>query len=506
MKRWNDPGYQRIKSAELSNNNLHVTFQNGDRVTITKESFEPANSKDIAWEQLSFTPFEILVPASPTKLEILWDSIRVLTDVEFSQFLATKAEEEAKKVGQRLKSLRERKGIKASDLAEKSGVTPQTISRIENGRTDVGFATLKKILVAMGYTLKDLAIAEIEANRVVEKRSLPLLFKKLAKIGIDTNLIARKIIPKRIQDALLNYKDQAPELLVNEALSYLSAIYKWSPEKIWDDPNLTIGPSPAQFAFFKKTTNANLNQINAYSHYAYYLSTVVLKGYVPKQTIEYPASIEEFKTLYFERYDKIDLTNVLNLVWDLGIAILPLSDSGVFHGASWNIEGRHVIVLKQINQSHARWIFDLLHELYHVFVHLENENTSVIETEELSPIKSNESVEELEANSFANQVVFGNKAEEIAEKCVAAAKWDIRGLSKSVSQIAKRENIREDFIANYLAFRLSIQGENWWATANKLQITDPDPFRIAANILQQRVNVQNLNPIDCNLLLTALTN
>ena len=130
----------------------------------------------------------------------------------------------------------------------------------------------------------------------------------------------------------------------------------------------------------------------------------------------------------------------MEFVWDLGICVLPFNDPGVFHGASWNIQGKHVIVLKQNTQFHSRWIFDLLHELYHVFAHLEKENTSVIEVEELNPFSNNDSIGEIEANSFANQFIFGNRAEELAEKCVDFGSME-NGISKesSCSSIEKRK-------------------------------------------------------------------
>src|SRR5581483_2718454 len=101
----------------------------------------------------------------------------------------------------------------------------------------------------------------------------------------------------------------------------------------------------------------------------------------------------------------------------------------------------------------------------HVLAHLEENNTSVVEIEELNPFSNNEAIEELEANTFANQVIFGTRAEEVAEKCVKLANWKVENLKRSVSQLAVKEKIREDFIANYMAFRLSSQGQNWWQTA-----------------------------------------
>ena len=43
-----------------------------------------------------------------------------------------------------------------SHTLAKSGVAQLTMSRIELGRHDVGFATVQKILTAMGYELPDL--------------------------------------------------------------------------------------------------------------------------------------------------------------------------------------------------------------------------------------------------------------------------------------------------------------------------------------------------------------
>lgn len=506
MTHWNDTSYQRIKDAKFNDNILFVNFENGDEIRIIKENLIPFGITNIEWGKLNFNSFEIIIPATPNSLEISWDKLRVITDKEFGKHLAKKSEEQSKLIGIKVKRLREKKGINSKDLAERAGITPQTISRIEQGHTDVSFTTLRRILAAMGYSLKDLANQEAELEMGSPQKNFNALMKRLSYAGIDSNLLTRKIIPSRIIVALNSHKSNEPSLLLDEATIYISTIYGWTSNEIWNTPNLVVRPEPAAMAFFKKTSTANENQIKAYSHYAYYLAKVVLKAFPVKDKALYPGSIEEFKSQYFKKNQEIDLVALLDFVWALGICILPLNDSGVFHGASWNIEGRHVIVLKQGTESHARWIFDLLHELYHVFAHLNEENTSVIEVEELSPFSNNDSIEELEANSFANQVIFGNRAEELAEKCVTIAKWDIKNLSKSVAQVAKKEKIREDFLANYMAFRLSFQGENWWSSAIKMQLKDPHPFTIATHFLKEKIQMKKLSPIDFNLLSVALAN
>lgn len=507
MIRWNNLSYQKILDAKLINENVVVSFENGDAVEISKGVLTPFGVTNIEWEKLNFSPFEIIIPASPTALEIPWDKLRVSTDKDFAKHLAEKSEKQAKLIGVKVKRLRERKEINSKDLAERAGVAAQTISRIEQGHTDVSFATLRKILAAMGYSLRDLASQELELEMENTQKSFSVLLKRLGQVGIDSNFLTKKIIPLKIQTALNAQKQNEPLMLLDEATSYVSTVYGWTPNEIWSGQTLIVKPDPAKMAFFKKPTNASENQVKAYSHYAFYLAKVVLKSFQQKNNgVEYPDSIDAFKKEYFKENQSIDLTALLEFVWDLGICVLPLNDSGVFHGASWNIEGRHVIVLKQNTQSHARWIFDLLHELYHVFAHLDEVNTSVVEVEEMNPFTNNESVEELEANSFANQVIFGNRAEELAEKCVAIAKYNIKNLAKAVTLVSNKEKVREDFLSNYMAFRLSYQGENWWSSAIKMQVTNPNPFEIASDFLKRKIQMKNLSPIDYNLLTTAIAN
>jgi len=507
MEKWEKSSYQKIEDVKFDRNKLFVRFENGDSIEVSIDAVVQYGASEIEWNKITNSSYALVVPAKPYDIENTLGQITCISDKDFSKHLAEQAEEQAKLIGIKIKRLREKKGLKSNDLAERAGITAQTISRIEKGHTDVNFGTLRKILASMGYSLKDLANQELELELEMDSshKNYSYLLKRLAITGIDANLLTRKIIPSNIQTALAGYKDQQPELLLDEAASYVSNIYGWSLKDIWSNESLNIRNEPAAAAYFKMPTNANMNQIKAYAHYAFYLAKIVLKCFSSPTTKEYPADINEFKTGLLNHYEKIELSTVLSYTWDLGICVLPLNDSGVFHGASWNIEGRHVIVLKQNTNSHARWIFDLLHELYHVFAHLDKPNSSVVETEELSPFSSNEAIEELEANAFANKVLFGNNAEKLAEECVKDAEWKLENLKNSVIKVAKKEKISSDILSNYLAFRLSYQGQNWWATATKLQVTEPDPFKLAVDFINKKIDRDKLNPIDSNLLSTALT-
>ncbi len=98
--------------------------------------------------------------------------------------MVEQAEIQAREVGKKIKKpLRERRGIKSNELADRSGLTAQTISRIEKkGHTDVSFGTLKKMLAAMGLSLKDLAELQLDSETEQDKTFSNLL-KKIIKSG-----------------------------------------------------------------------------------------------------------------------------------------------------------------------------------------------------------------------------------------------------------------------------------------------------------------------------------
>lgn len=502
MNNWDDINYQKITKAYLKGGILFIHFKNDDEREVPIKSLLPLDVDSVDESSLNWSDYEISLKGFQGEFMIPWDRIRTISDKDFANNMAQKAEEHSRLIGIKIKLMRERKGIKSNELAERAGITPQTITRIEKGHTDVGFTTLRKILASMGYSLKDLATFEV-AEVARQAWTFELLLKRLKELGINSSL-ANKIIPQEVTHNLKGVKEALPDLILSEIATYFSRIFGWTNDRFWNDETLFVTDNPAQLAFFKTPTKGNLSQIRAYSHYAYYLSNVVSKAKRKEPKLEYPEDLEEFKENFYEHYSVLNLKNLLDYTWQLGISVIPLNDQGIFHGASWNIDENHVIVLKQRNESHARWIFDLLHELYHVFAHLDKANTSVVETEDLSPFGTNDTPEEIEANSFANQFIFGNRSEAIAKSALEKAQYKIEYLKTAVIEVANQENINPEFVANYLAFRLQVRGKNWWGTANSFQTTDPSPFILASTALKENIAIDYLNSIDKNLLNTAI--
>ena len=112
--------------------------------------------------------------------------------------------------------------------------------------------------------------------------------------------------------------------------------------------------------------------------------------------------------------------------------------------------------------------------------------------------------EEIEASQFAGAVLLGKKPQTLVEKCIKLANKDLQMLKSAVIRVASIENVPVDSLANYVAFRLSLNGDNWWATAKNLQNVDNDPFLVTKDVLLAHIELSRLSDPDIQLIQRAL--
>jgi transcriptional regulator with XRE-family HTH domain len=495
-EKWSEPRYQRMASVKTQKDELIVEFQDGSRTTLKRDSILPPSAHSPDWKAMEFNPYEIVIPTSLGETEIPWTTIRLLTDPEFAAHWAHQAEKQAKDIGHRLRELRKSRNLTSKAVAERAGISPQSLSRIENGYHDVVFTTLRRILAAMGCTLQDLS------NIKLAPPSLNTLFKRLETAGVKREWLIERILPRDLVYKAVD-ENTDDESLIKEVAKYISLIFGWSADQILNTQPLTIDSFIIQSAKFKTRSKIQEKQTSAYALYAHYLSLIVLQATEHLQNNPIPENPTIIRKQIANAYGTLDLKNILRYLWDNGIPVVPLADPGTFHGACWKVSGRNVIVLKQITKFQGRWLFDAVHELGHVVKHLSENNNSIIETEEISPFDDTE--EEWEASEFATDLLFSGRAEEIAEMSVEVARNKVENLKSAVLQVAASEHVPVDLLANYLAFRLSKGNNiNWWGTANNLQITEPSPWLIAKQMLIERMNPDSLNQEDYNLISRAL--
>lgn len=388
------------------------------------------------------------------------------------------------------------RGMTQRELANQLGLKEQQIQRYE--ATDyaaANIARLQEVASALSVGL---------SQDIVVREPLPAareLFKRLRTAGLDNRFILSRLLPRSLAVRLEQQLDSEPtDTHVAQAANVLSRIFG---SKIL--ANSPLGPdlAVAGQARFKMAARAHEGRMFSYAVYAHYLATLVAEAstHLPLETP--PTNWKDVRGAILDKYGEMSFRSGVRYAWDVGIPVLPLADSGVFDAAAWRIEHRNVIVLKQRVRSQARWLFDFLHEFFHVSSDPNNPQLAIVDFED--SLQERRSLpEEEEAHDFAGNTILGGRAEELIQMCVDFSGGRVERLKMAVQRVATVESVPADVLANYLAFRLSLQGINWWGAAANLQLPGADPFLIARDELLERLDLSRIDEIDRDLLSQAL--
>jgi DNA-binding XRE family transcriptional regulator len=148
---------------------LDVTFENGDRFLIAAESVLPGEGcvplrraessapPDWAKMRIAETGDVLEVPVLNAVIEIPWDRVRALADPEFRAYLADRADERARRIGERIRTWRRESGLPPTTLAEKIGVPKEVVANLEAGKIEPPIDLIEDIALALGRRLRDFA-------------------------------------------------------------------------------------------------------------------------------------------------------------------------------------------------------------------------------------------------------------------------------------------------------------------------------------------------------------
>lgn len=390
-------------------------------------------------------------------------------------------------------------GLTQRQLAERLGLKEQQVQRYEaESYAGASLSRLQEVMRALGIELR--AGLELPAHEM----PLTRLRQRLTSFGLNRHFIDQRLLR------------DAPE---NPSFAKIMELAERA-ARLFDLPVHKILSGETQLgdlatsARFKTAKNAAPTQLDAYTRYAESIADIVLRAtqHLPPQAA--PGSDREVRAAIEERVPLVapDVENplmrsdvlyaaTLRYIYDLRIPVIPLHDSGAFHGACFTRDGRSVIVLKQMTDSAARWLNDLLHEVDHLRDPDRGELRNWIELGDIS--EWSEVPEERHANDFAADVLFSGRAEPVLTRCLEAAQGSVQRLKAVVPQVAGQAEVPVDVLANHLAFRLSARGISWWATAATFQ-EQTTPWRHAADLLLSSLNLASLDAIDRAVLIDAL--
>jgi transcriptional regulator with XRE-family HTH domain/Zn-dependent peptidase ImmA (M78 family) len=390
-------------------------------------------------------------------------------------------------------------GLSQKDLAERLNLKEQQIQRYEADRyASASLQRIVEIAHAIGISVRKELLMPLAPS------DFKALVTKLRQAGLDTDFLTSKLLPTteiaRL-DGTAGPVDDAR--LIAQTAEVVNRVFGWSEQELFAPAPLSAPRYAAAEARFKIPAGRRTRATNLYAAYANYLAVIILKASEGLPRIQIPTNPDAFRSALLKQYGQINLINVLHFAWDLGVPVLPLRDRGTFHAACWRYGFRNVVVLKQNSPYLSRWLFDLLHELFHASQHREEESLEVIEADATSPERAN-SDEEVAASQFAGDIILEGRAEKIAQASVSRAQGSVERLKGVVPDIAKEFGVDAGSVANYLAFRLSWQGINWWGAAANLQRKDENPWDVARDVFLKRFSFNLPSNLDRQLLQRAL--
>ncbi len=387
------------------------------------------------------------------------------------------------------------RGLSQRALADRMGLKAQQIQRYEASEYEsASFTRIRSVAAALGVSVDDTWLHEDEAFTVKTLRH------RVAKTGLPDEFIRRRLLPRRGLPSRLSAADPRDSVAAHAAAETIARIFQWSLPQLKGTDTLELkpvcGPVHGKAA-------ADAQPDRAYTLYAVYLSQLVVQAISHIPAMSVPTDPHVLRRDIESKSGGISLKSLVDYIWELGVAVLPLDDPCAFHGACIRKNGRNVIVLKPKTSSESRWAFALLHALWHVSQEPELPERSVLEPDAMSN-GCRGSEEEMAANRFAAAVLLQGRGQELAEKCLELAGSDVCRLKQAVVSVAEQERIPVDALAHCLTFRLAAErGQNWWSTVYSLQ-SNGNPCGVARNLFFERADFGQLAVPDQELLSQAL--
>ena len=153
---WAEPGYSDIASVEEIGDEIEVAFLNGDVVRLSLRQFGIRGAFEAVLAE-GASGLAITVTGTDAERTVTWSQLRAAADPDFAQEMRRQDAEESRRIGRRLRALREDRGLSQKDLAALVGMSGPQLSKIEKGTSDLRFSTVQTLLRAMGATLNDIS-------------------------------------------------------------------------------------------------------------------------------------------------------------------------------------------------------------------------------------------------------------------------------------------------------------------------------------------------------------
>ena len=402
---WEEPGYGEIVAIEPGEGALGVVFANGERVEVDLDALGGGADTQFALGEDG----ALLAETANRVREIDWMVVRASADPAFAAELRDRDGEESRRIGKRLKALRETRGLSQKAVAEMAGMSAPQLAKIEKGESDLRISTVRAVLRALDASFGDISgpeALEISVPELIRRGSASEAPKEIL------GKIAGKVDPKRFADALSRGFAWEPAALMsgppeNPELDFAVAFKARDPEKERQSPLLRLARTLTEIS--EQAFDGKLSRLP-----------------------EDPAMIRE------RIGETISLEGLVEWAWSMGVIVIPMSGPG-FSAAAWQLGERPAVVLKAKQEFSAHWLFELAHELGHVGLGHAAAETGIVDVDQPQPLVAASDEQEQEANEFALRLLVPDREsclDEIREgsgQSTQEQKWNFKGQVERVA-------------------------------------------------------------------------
>jgi transcriptional regulator with XRE-family HTH domain/Zn-dependent peptidase ImmA (M78 family) len=387
-------------------------------------------------------------------------------------------------------------GLSQKELAGLVGVKEQQIQRWESTEYNTtSLASIRDVLKALNIRVTE--SVQLPKNTI----SISTMFKNIEKAGLDRNFVINKIFPPLVASYFENKNDDnIPAIIGLQAAIFIGKILKLKPENLIDNHMMQPSLNTIPNVRYKVPKGRNAVRVGAYTMYAHSIASIVAQA-----TKDLPNKIipNDPYTIYNSiksKYGSINLEALMRYVWELGVPVITLNDPGTFHAVCFRIHNKNIIILKQNTLSTAKWMFDLLHEVWHAL----KDGEQIVHTD--TDMRNTRNSEEKIANLFSAAALLGKNPQILAELCKNHAQNNIARMKLAIEKVAEMENVRADVLANYLAFRYQMEGNNslWGIAENMQEKMNLTTRTTARNLLFEYSNLDLVSATDLDLLQQAI--
>lgn len=478
VSRWAEPGYADIvgTAADLEAQSVRVDFANGDTVTLPLADVGIVSSSfSIGFDPDEGLSIDVFTPDQGTTT-VSWSRIRAATDPAFAQELRRRDAEEARRLGARLRALREDKHLTQKAVASQMGMTTPQLSKIESGSYDLRTSTVQGLLRAMGGSYADIAGPNAPE---VSQRSLRV---EAERAGLPGGLIAtllaaapRRLGPRLLERAFGWIAGGDGETATRRPLQIAVAFKSVSGIPSSDSPMVSLAVTLSQTLI----DASDLPSAAQMSDDPLVLRRQVLEGHTTRVTFE----------------------ALLEFAWRSGVAVLPLeARGGGFAAATWNLQGVPVIVLKESRPFVAYWLFDLAHEIGHLALG-HTATTGLVDVESPNPGRAARDDQERAADEFALTLLMPN-FRALVDEVRRETRGNYLRFKNAVDDVSARHDVSVGLLGMICAFELSDIGQDKdrWGSASNLARPEGEGRRIAVASAARRADLSRVDELDAALL------